>query len=674
VSQSEEQAAGIAKRLAQAEVRRQAPQRSQKLVAPSLGAGEVIGDCAIVGREIQQLLQHDERVIVVSHLAGLRLSALRGAYGERFYEAGGELEDAVQWCSRKAGSGCHPVLLMSTEGLRRCFDRVCQELGGRHSAMTLVLCHDPPHSANGAVRSDALALRLLRLVDDVAIMIPADQDELRRMLELSTRQTGPTAVIVYRGLADGRGSGPAPFGLGQAKLVQEGTDVALVAVGPSVSAAQRAAERLADAGVSTAVVNARFVHPLDTELLLDSARRSRGLVIVEQGAGRGGFGSAVVELLAECSVATPVRVLEFEPKREDQPGCNGEDIETIVEHVHQIQRTTPGYSSDGNGNGRSSHVAASLHPSAHGPGQSPNVALSRDAQRWVHAYSRIGHRTNYLWHWCLKGLELTTLPCVLPALRCHVRDTKLLSVMLGVLLDDVADRPESSEFLEALVEVVSGTEGASVTGFSVRQQQYADLTRRLCDEFHDRAGQYPCYDVYAELLRYDNLQVWNTMRYAKLVNRHLYLLNLVEHDLYLTHNMQMMSFATLDLMCSPEFECTELGRVREAIWRAQCMARIGNLVSTWQREITEKDFTSAVFARAVLRGELTPGQLASGERREIEAAIRDGCHEEYFLRCWHEQRDCLWSMRPHIRSFDLAELVRGLDQLIEMELSSRGRK
>src|SRR4029078_686428 len=99
-----------------------------------------------------------------------------------------------------------------------------------------------------------------------------------------------------------------------------------------------------------------------------------------------------------------------------------------------------------------------------------------------------------------------------------------------------------------------------------------------------------------ELLCYDLEQLLNTVRYSELVNQNLCLLNLVEHDLYSPHGLIITAFATIDLMCMPDFRFEELGRLRQMLWHADWMARIGNLVTTWQREMSDGDLTSGVFA------------------------------------------------------------------------------
>src|SRR5207253_5772344 len=129
------------------------------------------------------------------------------------------------------------------------------------------------------------------------------------------------------------------------------------------------------------------------------------------------------------------------------------------------------------------------------------------------------------------------------------------------------------------------------------------------------------------------------------------LLNLTEHDLYLPHNMHMMVSATLDVMCSPDFDPAEVGKARQAFWHGQCMGRIGNLTTTWERELGEGDFTSGVYARALAHGDVTLAQLQAGDREAIQAAIRQGQHEAYFLCRWQEHRQWLLAHRGQLRSF-----------------------
>ncbi|MGE5193165.1 MAG: hypothetical protein ACM3U2_11775, partial [Deltaproteobacteria bacterium] len=298
--------------------------------------------------------------------------------------------------------------------------------------------------------------------------------------------------------------------------------------------------------------------------------------------------------------------------------------------------------------------------------------LSPAVEAWVRTYSAVGNRSRYLWKWCLHGVELTMLPGVRPELVAHVNDTKLLSIVLCVVFDDVADQHGNGRLLQTMLHVTREGTMPDVEGLTLREALVADVTWRLWRDYRGRIETYPFHSMFAELLHYDLTQFFNTMRYSQLLNGQLPLLNLAEHDLYTSHNMQMISFSTLDLMCSAGFEMDDLGKLREAMWHAQCMGRIGNLLSTWRREISDRDFTSGVFARAVSRGDLTIEQLLQGDAGQIEAAILQGEHELYFYRRWLHHRERLRTRARQIRSIDLTTTMDGHDRFFLMHLGSRG--
>ena len=306
-------------------------------------------------------------------------------------------------------------------------------------------------------------------------------------------------------------------------------------------------------------------------------------------------------------------------------------------------------------------------------GQMHAKPLSVDLLEHVLAYSEIGPRDAYLWPWCREAVDITTLSSVLPEQRDHLCDTKTLGVMFDVLLDDIADRNGDTELLEELNSLPLGRHTPDFSRFPRDVRAYADFTCELWREINSRAKRYPCYEEFADLLRYDYLQLCNVMRYSSLLNSKLDLLNLAEHDLYTPHNMHIMICSTFDLMCSPEFDRSELGRLRDVIWHAQWMGRIGNLITTWQRELDEGDFTSGIYARAVTCGDLTVAQLREGDRELISQAIESGGHERYFLHRWLEHRQQLLQQDELLRSVDVTELVKGLEKLMHLHLASRGR-
>jgi hypothetical protein len=299
--------------------------------------------------------------------------------------------------------------------------------------------------------------------------------------------------------------------------------------------------------------------------------------------------------------------------------------------------------------------------------------LSTELSQWVDRYATVGRRNPYLWKWCRQAVGLTTLPCVEPKLRENLCDTKTLGVVLDVLFDDIADQSGDSTLLEELLSLFEGGQ-PDLSKCDPSERAYAQFTVDVWEEIVRRAEQLPRYAEFQDILRFDYLQLGNVMRYSHLLNSHLDLLNLAEHDLYTPANMHIMICSTFDVMGSPDFDRRDLGRLREAVWNAQWMGRIGNLSTTWQRELGEADFTSGVYARAVAHGDLTVEQLLEGDRGVIEQAIIGNGHEDYYWHRWQEHRATMLSPRCHIRSFDIGKLVAGLERLVCLHLGSRGRK
>jgi hypothetical protein len=300
--------------------------------------------------------------------------------------------------------------------------------------------------------------------------------------------------------------------------------------------------------------------------------------------------------------------------------------------------------------------------------------LPPDLTYWAQQYARVGHRDTFLWKWVLEGISLTALPSADPRLRETVNVTKVIGVMLDVLLDDVADRFGDSVYLDRLLAIPFAAQPVVFAEFPAELRAYADVTQRVWDAVRGRARQFPRYAEFEELLRFDYLQLMNAMRYSHMINRDVRLLNVTEHDLYLPHNMHMMVSGTLDLMCSPGFDGDELGTVREALWLAQCMGRIGNLVTTWERELPDRDFSSGVFARAVQQGAVTIPQLRQADAATLGAAVRASDGEEFYLQRWHQHRAAILARADRVRSVDLRALVSGLEKLIQIHLGSRGLK
>ena len=337
--------------------------------------------------------------------------------------------------------------------------------------------------------------------------------------------------------------------------------------------------------------------------------------------------------------------------------------------------------------------------------------FSKDARKWIARYNTVGHRDLYLWQWCLHGIELTRLPCVESEWSKFVDDTKLLSVILCVLFDDVADRDigdsqKSSRWLESLISVARGKSNGntptdwlkgsqksansskknSPTGCvdqknSTRKESldedsqielHVNVTGELWEEYVLRLSQTPMFDEFESLWKFDIDQFLSAMEYSQLVNLHPGLANPTEHDVYTPHNMLMVSFGTIDLMCSPQIRIEEYGTIREMLWHAQAMGRIGNILATWQRELRERDNSNGFVSRAIADGVLSLEEANRLTPRELEKRIQETHYEQELLDRWKKHRIKCQSLASKVQTMELAEVLAAHDRFLQMHISSHG--
>lgn len=646
----------------------------------------------VVLEELARQIDHDLRTVAVVQQDILDRFLDSRSHSSRLHvlpdpSRSVEVSRTLAWCRRLAQSGQRPVLVMSNACLQSLFSQVRDRLCMESVPVRIILLPEEMPAGDGDAAGSkvgsGLGLAFLRLLPNTVVASPKDGWELRQMLRFAAGHAGPVAIQVPRG--------PLPhvsfpdfaedLSLGVGEILEDGDDIYLLAVGALVSPALKVAEILSTQGISVGVVNARFVEPLDRSLICELAAQVKGLVTLEEESTSGGFGSAVLELLADSGISTPVTVSGAVGIQ-----CSGAADDDLVQRVVRqavalIDRT----------NGTTLTAPRSLRKPKHRQlrgeidlfgfsGESlqreqdlvKSRRLSPEVEEWYAVYSLVGERQRFLWQWCEQGAELTTLPCVPHELFAHVCHTKVLSIMLCVLLDDVADQRDRETFLEVLLKIVDGQPTPDLSECTDDERYYAEITRRLAEIYFERVRNYPCFAAFEHLLRYDQFQYFNTMRYSQMLNRNLWLLNPIEHDLYLPHAMDMMSFATIDLMCTPHFPIEELGRLREALWHLQCMGRVGNLLSTWRREIRQQDYTSGVFARAVIEGDLTVEQLRPENYSAIETAIVQGGHERYYFGRWKYHRECFLARARHVQATDLQKLLEGNDRFFLMHLGGRG--
>ncbi|MDF0645241.1 MAG: 1-deoxy-D-xylulose-5-phosphate synthase [Nitrospira sp.] len=253
-----------------------------------------------------KLARQDSRIVAITAAMceGTGLNAFEKEFPERLYDVGIAEQHAVTFAAGLAAEGMRPVVAMYATFLQRAYDQVVHDVATQNLPVTFCIDRGGLVAEDGTTHHGAFDFAYLRHMPNMVVMAPKDENELQHMLKTCLQYDGPASVRYPRGVSLGVPMDPAPAALpiGKGELLRDGDDVAIVAVGVAVWQAAKAAERLAEEGISTAVVNARFVKPLDQELIVSVAKRVRYVVTVEEGCKMGGFGSAVLEALSDAGV------------------------------------------------------------------------------------------------------------------------------------------------------------------------------------------------------------------------------------------------------------------------------------------------------------------------------------------------------------------------------------
>ncbi len=265
----------------------------------------------VFGQTLVRICEQDPRVvgITAAMATGTGLDLLEKALPGQYFDVGIAEQHAVTMAAGMACDGLRPVVAIYSTFLQRAYDQLIHDVGIQKLPVTFVLDRAGIVGADGPTHQGQYDISYLRAVPNFTVMAPKDEAELQRMLVTSIAHDGPTAIRIPRGEGEGvplMEEGWQPLEIGRGELLADGDDVLIVAYGSMVYPAMATAGLLQEQGVRAAVINARFLRPLDELLILPMARRIGRVVTMEEGALAGGFGAAVVESLSDHEVLVPV--------------------------------------------------------------------------------------------------------------------------------------------------------------------------------------------------------------------------------------------------------------------------------------------------------------------------------------------------------------------------------
>jgi 1-deoxy-D-xylulose-5-phosphate synthase len=284
-----------------------AVKKAAPAVAPPPTYQKVFGDA------LSELCRADRNIVGITAAMpdGTGLDIVAKEFPERVFDVGIAEGHAVTCAAGMATEGLVPVCAIYSSFLQRAFDNVAHDCAIQHLHVVFALDRSGLVGSDGPTHHGVLDMAYLRSIQGMVVMAPKDEQELRDMLysAVYSYNSGPVSIRYPRGNSIGVPIEPMKaLPLGKGEILKDGRDVAIVAIGKMVYPALKAAQALEAEGISVEVVNARFVKPLDTDLLDNVCSRFDKIITVEDGQIQGGFGSAVMEYIGQHHENISVRL------------------------------------------------------------------------------------------------------------------------------------------------------------------------------------------------------------------------------------------------------------------------------------------------------------------------------------------------------------------------------
>ncbi|MEC9360731.1 MAG: 1-deoxy-D-xylulose-5-phosphate synthase [SAR324 cluster bacterium] len=302
----------------------------------------------VFGDKLDELMARDQKLVVLSAamLSGTGIVKLQPKYPDRVLDVGIAEGHAVTCSAGLAVAGNKPFVAIYSTFLQRALDHIIHDIAIQKLPVCFMIDRAGLVGADGPTHHGLYDLTYLRMIPNMTIMVPRNGAELRGMMEFACNyEKGPLAIRYPKASTAELDENKSPqLEFGKAYILRKGEDVALFAVGLMVDTAEDVADLLQAKGYSTAVINARFVKPLDEKMIVNFGNKVKLLVSMEENTRHGGFGSGVLETLSENGIRVPTlligapdRFIEQASQEEQRKAANlnAEQIfMRILERIH----------------------------------------------------------------------------------------------------------------------------------------------------------------------------------------------------------------------------------------------------------------------------------------------------------------------------------------------------
>ncbi len=289
---------------------------------------------SVFGDTLVKLAIKNPKIVAVTAamVDGTGLSRFAGEFPDRFFDVGIAEQHATTFAAGLASGGLLPVVAIYSTFLQRSFDQIIQDVCLQDLPIIFAIDRAGIVGEDGPTHHGAFDLSYLRLIPNLTVMAPRNENELQHMFYNATLQKGPVAIRYPRGDVEGVKMDLRfkKLAFSEAEVMKQGRDIALVGIGRMSTVAAKVAKILKDKGqIEPTVINARFVKPIDEKLIIDTALTHKVIVTIEENSALGGFASAVLEVLANNKLQ--VKTKHFALPDEFMPAG---DTATVLRDAH----------------------------------------------------------------------------------------------------------------------------------------------------------------------------------------------------------------------------------------------------------------------------------------------------------------------------------------------------
>ncbi|MCP4130430.1 MAG: hypothetical protein GY754_05565 [bacterium] len=273
------------------------------------------------------------------------------------------------------------------------------------------------------------------------------------------------------------------------------------------------------------------------------------------------------------------------------------------------------------------------------------------------------------------GLEYTTLSSVDAELKTEAINAKHYFIMWNAFIDDVVDTHKNKQLTMALLSSAFVKKDDDLNKIDQKDKEWFLAYCDIWQKFKAFVKKFPRFSEFEEILFYDIRQFLNCIRYSFLILDYPQLINLNEHELYISHNMNLVIFSTIDLMCSSGFNPADLSTLRRIIWEGQYMTRIDNDIITWERETSQGDFSSSIFAVAIEKKVIDYREIDVNNYHNnvdtIISKIKNSDVIEEMTQNWKRRKENITALSHDCKSLDIMAYLKGIENLHELYKKSK---